>query len=151
MQQWEKLSQIVPEVNIQLDYLMPKTLSGLNIDDDIYINANNNYYKNVGVLAEEIGHYLTSWGDISDYSKINNMRQEVRARRKGAELVLPFDRIIEAYRHSMQTEHDICLYLEITPDVLRWIIADYKTRHGTYVDYNGYRITFEPLTVKELK
>lgn len=33
------------------------------------------------VLAEELGHYHTSCGDIIDTSSIENRKQEVRARR----------------------------------------------------------------------
>ena len=33
------------------------------------------------ILAEELGHYYTTVGDITDQSKIENRKQELKARR----------------------------------------------------------------------
>lgn len=149
MQQLERLLHLVPEVDIEFDELMPKGMGGFNNSNEIILNGNNNYYTNVGNLAEEIGHYLTSTGDISNYKNINNMKQEFKARRVGIRLILPLERIIECYELSILTEYDMCMHLEVTPEYLSKALEDYKRQFGAYVKYGGYRIEFEPLNIKK--
>lgn len=151
MQQFEILSQFVPEVEIKFDHLMPDAMGGLCLGDEIYININRSYYDQVGLLAEEVGHYMTSTGNIVDYTKVDNIRQELRARRKGAQLIIPLERLIACYFDSLQTEYDICLMLEVTPEYFREVIKDYQKQFGSYIEYDGYHIEFEPIYIKELK
>jgi hypothetical protein len=152
MQQLERLQSIIPEVNISYDHLMPKKLSGLYFDNHIKLNAQNDYYKNVEVLGEEIGHHYTSHGHIMDYSKIDNMRQELRARRLGIHLVMPLEKLIECYEHGHWGDiYAMCLHLEIDRSFFYRAIEDYKKQFGSHVHYDGYRIEFEPLKIERVK
>jgi hypothetical protein len=151
VQQLERLISRVPEVNITHDYLMPKSLDGIYYDDNIRLNANNDYYKNVAVLAEEIGHYYTSSGHITNYRDINNMRQEIRARRVGIKLVLPLENLIDCYEKGHWGDlYAMCLHLEIDRSYFEEAIEDYKRQFGSYVKYDGYLIEFEPLKIKRI-
>lgn len=151
MQQLEKLIAQVPEINISYDRFMPKSLKGLYYDNNIKLNPSNDYYYNVGILAEEIGHHMTSYGNITDYSKVNNMKQELKARRAAIKLVIPLERLIECYELNIWGDkYEICSYLEITPDFFNTAVEDYIKKFGKYVKYDGYRISFEPLSIKKL-
>ncbi|TDM12696.1 ImmA/IrrE family metallo-endopeptidase [Macrococcus bovicus] len=151
MQQHERLHNIVPEVKVSyLDY-MPNKLAGLYLDNEICINKNQGYYRNTGTLAEEIGHYFTSHGHITDYANnINHAKQELVARRYGIKLLLPLERLIECYNLGITTEYEMVLHLEIDNKYLKDAIEDYKNKFGLWVKYEGYLIGFEPLDIKKL-
>lgn len=151
MQQLEKLIAQVPEVNIAYDQFMPRNLKGLYFDNNIRLNMNNDYYQNVGILAEEIGHYKTSYGHIQDYSKIENMKQENRARRYAIKLVMPLEKLIECFNMNIWGDkYEVCNYLEITPEFFDSAVEDYIKKFGKYVKYDGYKIYFEPLNITKL-
>lgn len=151
MQQLEKLRSLIPEVDISYDYLMPKGLSGLYYDKNIKLNATNDYYTNVSVLAEEIGHYYTSVGDITNYENVDNMRQELRARREAIKLILPLESIIGCYESGHWGDiYAMCLHLEIDRSYFTEAIEDYKKKFGSYVEYDGYLIEFEPLEIRRV-
>lgn len=147
MQQLERLEALVPDVILRYDPLMPDFLSGLYVDQHIYLNKNKNYYNHVGTMAEEIGHYMTSTGDITDYSNINNARQERRARRQGIRLLIPLERLIECYELGITYEYDIILHLEIDNQYLKIAIDEYKALFGIEKIFHGYRIIFDPLNI----
>lgn len=149
MQQFEKLLTKIPDVSISYDNFMPKGLAGLYEPNKIRLNPKNDYYKNVSVLAEEIGHYYTSHGVITDYSNIDNMKQEHKARRYAVKLVMPLEKLIECFEENIWgDEYEICSHLEITPDFFQFAVEDYKKQFGAYVKYGKYLIRFEPLSIE---
>lgn len=149
MQQIEKLLAEIPNVNVLFNQYMPKGLSGLYEPNRIRLNARNDYYKNVEVLAEEIGHYYTSHGDITDYTKISNMKQELRARRYAIKLILPLEKLIECYEQGFWGDkYEMCGQLEISPEFFHRAVEDYKRQFGSYVKYDKYLIRFEPLSIE---
>lgn len=151
MQQFERLLTKIPDVSISYDNFMPKGLSGLYEPNKIRLNPKNDYYKNVAVLAEEIGHYYTSHGVITDYSNIDNMKQEHKARRYAVKLVMPLEKLIECYEQNIWGDkYEICTHLEISPDFFSFAIEDYKRQFGAYVNYGGYKIVFDPLSIKKV-
>lgn len=148
MQQLEKLQSIIPEVSVSYDHFMPRGLSGFYEPNRIRLNSNNDYYKNVEVLAEEIGHHFTSYGDISDYRKVESMKQEHRARRFAIKLVMPLEKLIECYEMNFWGDkYEMCTHLEITPEFFDSAVKDYVKKFGQYVKYDGYKIYFEPLEI----
>ena len=141
----EKLNDLVPGINIT--YLdMPKGLTGLTVRNNIYLSKSlTNYYHQTEVLAEEVAHYLTSDGDISDYRNINSMQQEVKARRYAHQLLVPLNKLIECYELGIWGDiYEICLHLEIDRSYFNRVIEDYKTQFGTCVRHGNYLITFCP-------
>ncbi|MCL8206451.1 ImmA/IrrE family metallo-endopeptidase [Ligilactobacillus agilis] len=68
----------------QLTYLhieMPQKLAGFIHNNTIFINKDNSYRKQLETIAEEIGHYETSAGDIVDTeNKLEQAKQERKAR-----------------------------------------------------------------------
>ncbi|WP_017548616.1 ImmA/IrrE family metallo-endopeptidase [Salinicoccus carnicancri] len=161
MQTKERLLSYFPKVEIDVDYDMPKGLTGLYERDteiphgNIVIDGRLNYYLQNGILAEELGHHATSYGDITHYKgkrfNLDSARQEVRARRYGVKLIMPLERLIECYKSGHWGDmYAICLHLEIDRTYFKDAIEDYKKQFGAYVKYDGYLIEFEPLNIEEV-
>lgn len=144
------LSEYV-QLDIQEVSGMPNKLSGLYFDNSIRINKRLNRYEKTGVLAEELGHYETTYGDISDLKEVKNKKLEVVARRWGYRKAVPLDSLIDCYKHNYHNIEEICLYLDITPEYLNSALEYYKDKYGIFRIHNGYIIYFDSLNVKKFK
>lgn len=96
------------------------------------------------ILAEELGHYYTSHGDIIDQSAINNCRQEHRARLWAYNKQIGLIGIIRAYEHGCNSLYDMADYLDVTEDFLHDAIIYYRGKYGEYTILDNYIIYFEP-------
>lgn len=75
--------------------------------------------KKMCVLAEELGHYYTSTGNILDQSNLNNSKQERRARVWAFNRVLPVARIIDAASKGYTQVYEMAEYLDVDEEFLR--------------------------------
>lgn len=96
------------------------------------------------VLAEELGHFYTSSGNIINQHDISNRKQEYRARLKGYEIKIGLSGIIDCYKHGCQSIHDMAEFLEAPEEYIREVIECYKGKYGLHVQYNEYLIIFDP-------
>lgn len=96
------------------------------------------------VLAEELGHYYTSYGNIIDQTDTSNRKQEYRARLKGYEIKIGLSGIIECYKHGCKSLHDMAEFLDSTEEYLQSAINCYKSKYGIYTQDSDYIIFFEP-------
>lgn len=67
--------------------------AGLYADGYVWINKNMTLSQKTCILAEEIGHFETTVGDILDQNDANNRKQEYVARKWAYEKLIPVDRI----------------------------------------------------------
>ena len=95
------------------------------------------------VLAEELGHYHTTVGDILDQSEVNERKQELQARAWAYSRLVGLDGIIEAYLHGCENLYEIAEYLEVTEEFLNDALLHYKSKFGTHVETDEYIIFFE--------
>ncbi len=102
------------------------------------------------ILAEEIGHYHTTAGNILDQSKVNNRKQEKRARRWAHEKLLPLESFVMAYLSGASGRHELADYLEVTEEFLLEAIEQYKEKYGLLAHWGNYIIYFEPLGVMKI-
>ena len=103
------------------------------------------------ILAEELGHYYTTDGDILDPSKVENRKQELHARLWGYNHQLGLLGIIQAYKARRTTPDEMAEFLNITPAYLQEALVCYRSKYGTHVELDNYIIFFEPcLTVMEI-
>ena len=70
------------------------------------------------VLAEELGHYYTSSGDILNQSKVENRKQEYRARLYGYNLKIGLTGLIRAYEAGCRNLYEMAEYLDATEEYL---------------------------------
>lgn len=104
------------------------------------------------VLAEELGHYYTSSGDIMDQSSVSNRKQEHRARLWAYDKVIGLTGIVDCYRAGCRTISEMAEHLEVTEDFLQEALICYKDKYGMFARIKNYVVYFEPnIGVLELK
>lgn len=147
MNKLEKLEQDAfdDKVRVYDFYLGEETLKGFYTDGNIAINTSvNDSREKTCVLAEELGHYHTTTGDILDQSDTMNRKQEYRARLWGYNRLIGLMGIINAYIHGCQTLYEMAAYLDVTEEYLREAIFCYKNKYGVYKKIDNYVVYFEP-------
>ncbi|PKM69145.1 MAG: ImmA/IrrE family metallo-endopeptidase [Firmicutes bacterium HGW-Firmicutes-2] len=131
-------------------YEIDMKVKGLYADGIIGISKYISSTEKVCVLAEELGHYYTSSGDILNQKDLSNRKQEHRARAWGYEKVASLNRIVEAYKARCSTKEDLLEYLGITEEFLTESINYYKRRYGLFYRIDDkYVVNFEPFGVLE--
>lgn len=96
------------------------------------------------VLAEELGHHYTSFGNIIDQSDVRNQKQEYKARMCGYNLQIGLIGIIQAFEHGCQNSSEAAEFLNVPEDYFIDAIACYRKKFGIYTVLDNYVIYFEP-------
>lgn len=100
------------------------------------------------ILAEELGHYYTTTGNILDQSKTENRKQERRARLWAYNKMITMDKLANAKKSGCRNRYEISEYLDVTEEFLQEAIDSYKDIYGTgYHQCGDYLICFEPLNI----
>lgn len=95
-------------------------------------------------LAEELGHYQTTSGDILDPMLPNNRKQELRARIWAYDKLIGLMGIVDAYKHHCHDLPDMADYLDVTEEFLKDSLTSYKAKYGICTRLDNYVIYFEP-------
>lgn len=103
----------------------PMKNDGLYADGCVWINSKMSESRKYCTLAEEIGHYETSVGDILDQADTNNCKQENIARRWAYEEILPKGNILFALQDGHTEIWDMAEYLEVDEAFLRGALKHY--------------------------
>ena len=152
--EYEELLDLAKSQNINVyeNYDFSGTrIKGLYCDGNIALSKDlHTEAEKKCVLAEEIGHRETSYGNIIDIADTSNRKQEQRARVWAYAQLLPLNRLIEAYEHGCRNRFEIADYLNITEKFLIETLDYYKAHYGPYTSFNGYLIYFEPLGIMKL-
>jgi Domain of unknown function (DUF955). len=128
-----------------------RRIKGLYADGVVWINRRIPTTKEKAcILAEELGHYHTSAGDILDQSDIRNRKQEKVAREWAYERLVPLDKIIEAHHARVSSRHDFAEFLGVTEPFLQAAIERYREKYGPHTIVGQYVICFDPLGVVEM-
>ncbi len=99
------------------------------------------------ILAEELGHYYTSHGDIIDLDAVGNRKQELRARIWAYNKKVGLCGIIQAYKHGCQNLHDTADFLDVTEEFLMDALEQYRRHYGICAPVDNYIIFFEPTLI----
>ncbi len=92
---------------------------GLYADGVIAIKKDQSTTEKKCILAEEIGHYLTSDGNILDQGNVENIKQEDKARGWAYFRVLDPVGFVFAYKAGCRSRHEIAEYLDVTEEFCR--------------------------------
>lgn len=123
-------------------------IKGLYYNRVIAINKNiDTSAEKTCVLAEELGHYYTSAGNILDQSKIENRKQERRARTWAYQKLVPLDKLVLAYKEGIRTKYELAEFLGVTEKFLAEALKYYKEKYGPYRRVDDYYICFESLGI----
>lgn len=96
------------------------------------------------VLAEELGHYYTSSGDITNQSIVSNRKQELRARMYGYNLNVGLMGIAKAFETGCRNLYEMAEFLDVTEEYLKEAIESYRKKYGVFTVVDNYLIYFEP-------
>jgi hypothetical protein len=96
------------------------------------------------ILAEELGHHYTSYGNILDQSNINNIKQEKRARNWAYEKLVGIISLVNAFERGIRNKYELAEYLNITEDFLNEAINHYREKYGICCEIDNYLVYFEP-------
>lgn len=102
------------------------------------------------VLAEELGHHYTSYGNILDQTDTENRKQERRARLWAYRKMFDLIDLVSAYKHGCQNLYEVADYLGVTEEFLAEALCTYKEKYGVYAKIDRYAVHFEPLGVLEI-
>lgn len=118
---------------------------GRIVGDMIAIKSDMTDTEKQCVMAEELGHYYTTVGDILDQESVDNRKQELKARLWAYKRLLPLDCFISAFRSGCNSLYEYADYLNVTETFLRDAIRRYKQIYGTdWVRVDNYAIRFCP-------
>lgn len=141
----EKEGIVYQEADLMEDYL-----KGLYLDNKIIIsNKIFSIAEKRCVLAEELGHHFTSYGNIIDLGILTNQKQENIALKWAYEHLLPVHKLLDAHRHGCRSLFETAEFLIVTEEFFLGAINHYRTKHNNSVCLGRYIIKFDPLSVCE--
>lgn len=123
----------------------------LQMSDGLLINKRIAIRKNISthtekacVLAEELGHYYTTSGNILDQDEVANRKQELRARLWAYNHQIGLTGIIRAYEHGCRNASGMAEYLNVTEEFLQDALSCYRSKYGICVEFDNYIVFFIP-------
>lgn len=96
------------------------------------------------VLAEELGHYYTTSGNILDQNIASNRKQEQLARLWSYNKLIGLRGIINAYNAGCTNKYEIAEFLNVTVEFLEEAIKKYTDKYGVCTMLDNYIIYFIP-------
>jgi len=99
---------------------------GLYSNGCIWIKKDEPENRKCCLLAEEIGHYCLTVGDILDQKKIESQKQELKARKWAFEKLLPICNIMFAIEKGYTTPYDMAEYFNLDEQFVRDCLKYYS-------------------------
>ena len=129
-----------------IDYAFenPK-LKGLYMDNTVALNKSlKTTAERNCILAEEMGHHYTSYGNITDQKDVRNRKQEHKARVWAYRKLLQPTDLIRAFENKCINRYEIAEYLDVTEEFLDETINYFKTQYPNGYMVDNYYIQFIP-------
>lgn len=142
MNKVEKLMSTYPELNYKFESLMPEKQKGLIINQIVYLNPSQSAEELTSTVAEEIGHYLTSIGDIVKQDTNEKRKQEQKARDVGATMVVSPQDVVDCFNERFERIWECTEFLGITEDAFTNAIKTYAKKYSDGLRYKKYFIDF---------
>lgn len=144
----EKLEQEASDCGIKIieKYLFKSPrIKGVYCNNTIAISKVIESKKEMScILAEELGHYYTSHGDILNQTIDANRKQEYHARLWAYNRQIGLIRIIKAYEAGCLNLFEMAEFLDVTEEFLQECLESYRKKFGVYTKLDNYIIYFEP-------
>ncbi|MDC3414307.1 ImmA/IrrE family metallo-endopeptidase [Terrihalobacillus insolitus] len=149
---YERLQSEALELNIDVqERILKKRIKGLYGDNVIWINKTiETSIEKACVLAEEIGHYHTTIGNILEQSILSNVKQEKLARKWAYKRMIPLEKLIDCFKSGCKSRYEIAEMLKVTEEFLEESLEFYRKKYGTKVKVDDKHILYlSPLAVLE--
>ena len=131
--------------NLNGDSTPARRLKGLYMDGHIALDPQlDTTAEKASILAEEMGHHLTTVGDITDLKDAGNRQQELDARLWGYNRLIGLQGIIRSFEHHCQNRYEMAEYLDVPEDYLEEALDCYRSKYGVYTIVDNYTIYFIP-------
>lgn len=148
---FEQLLEVAHKENIPVVIKTFKSNSkglcnGVKIGISQKISTNS---ERASILAEELGHYYLTVGDITNQSDQNNRRQENKARKWAYLNTVDLSDIINAYKKGVRSTYEMAEYLEVTEEFLNECIKALGEKYGLYHTIDHYTVYFNPFGIYE--
>lgn len=101
------------------------------------------------ILAEELGHYFTTVGNIIDQRSVSNRKQEKTARLWAFKKLLPLSLIVESILEGCNTIAETALYADVTDEFVYEAIKAYKAIYGDEALVDEYVLNLNNLMLKK--
>lgn len=143
---YEEMQKSHTDLNIvEMDLSEISGLKGLYYAGNIAIEKNLSSTEKSCVLAEELGHHYTTYGNIMDQKDTQNRKQELRARLYGYDMQIGLIGIVECYKHHCRSLYEMAEYLQVTEEYLQEALECYSRKYGeNLVTIDNYAIRFVP-------
>ncbi len=120
-------------------------IKGFYVDDTVLLSSQiRSRREGSDILAEELGHYYTSAGDITDPQSMDARRQELRARLWAYNHRIGLRGIISSVNRGCSSLYEMAEYLGVTDKFLADALEAYHHKYGQYVEIDNYVVFFEP-------
>lgn len=119
---------------------------GICYGEKIGIKKDMTLNEKACVLAEEIGHFKKTAGNILDQMDIGNKKQEKVARTWAVNKMIRIDDLFNINLNCCNTAYDIADSLGVTEEFLKEILETFKRKYGLFYHKNGKTITFHDAT-----
>ena len=96
------------------------------------------------VLAEEIGHYETTVGNILNQRITENRKQEFQARMYAYNKLIGIQGLIDCYEYGCTNIHEMSEYLDVTERFVSDALEAYEQKYGTQIRHREYSVRFNP-------
>lgn len=120
-----KYEELIGEYEHLIIEERPMINDGLYADGCVWINQDMPTNRKACVLAEEVGHYETSSGNILDQTDTGNRKQELTARKWAYNKVVPEEKISEAISAGYTEVWEIADHLDVDEQFLREALKYY--------------------------
>lgn len=137
------------------DLLKEADGAGLIVKEKPLLSADGRIYRNriaisealstdaekACILAEELGHYYTTSGDILTR---DTFKQEHKARLWAFDKLIGLSALVEAFKHGCRTRYEIAQYLGVTEEFLTAAVTAYGAKLDGPISVGEYAVLIAP-------
>jgi Zn-dependent peptidase ImmA (M78 family) len=141
---YDELTLECEKENILVAEMPMDCYEGRIINNFVLIDSKLNQTQKACVLAEELGHYHTTVGNILDQTSVENIKQERKARIWAYEKQITMQGLVNCFEERCRNEYEMAESLGVTEEFLKDALTYYRQKYGVCTTYRHYTIFFEP-------
>ncbi len=120
-------------------------IKGLYMDGVIALNQKlETTREKTCILAEELGHHETSFGNILDQTVTANRKQEYKARIWAYKKIISPEDLFSAFKAGCRNRYEISEHIGVTEEFLEEALTYFKTHYPEGLRRETYMIHFTP-------